>query len=272
MPGAPHAWHWPVMQTSPEFGQSAAVVQPQRPETHTMPGPHGEQSAVFGSQLSLSVPQLHAPSRQPMPAAHAAPHAPQLASSKLSSTQLLPQQVRPLPHAKPSLSAEPHDLQVPDTQTCVAPHSAESVHPHGPLEQVEPQHTPPVLQATPPLPASPQSVHAPATHVCDASGQSAAVVQPQWSPVHALPAPQGVQFAVPPAHAWLAVPHSQPPASQVVPAAQVVLHAPQFASSEVVSVQPPPQHVVPLAHALPAARPSHGTHLDNRHTLSGLPH
>lgn len=272
MPGAPQAWHRPAMQTSPALGQSAAVVQPHWPETHVMPGPHGEQSAVFGSQLALSVPQVHAPSRQPMPAAHAAPHAPQFASSKLSSTQLLPQHVSPLPHAKPSLSAAPHDLQVPDTQTCVAPHCDESVQPQGPLEHVEPQHTPPVLQAAPPLPASPQSVHAPPTQVCDASGQSATVVQPQWSVVHDLPAPHGVQLAVPPAHALLAVPHSQPPASHAVPAAQVVLHAPQLASSEVVSVQPPPQHVVPLAHALPEPRPSHGTHLDPRHTLSGPPH
>lgn len=260
------------MQTSPALGQSAAVVQPHLPETHAIPGPHGVQSVVLGSQLCVRLPQVHAPSRQPMPAAQVAPHAPQFASSNASSTQLPPQHDRPLPHRKPSLSAAPHDLQVPDTQTWVAPQSLERVHPQGPVEHVEPQHTPPVLHASPPLPASPQSVHAPPRQVCEASGQSAAVVQPQWSPVQDLPAPHGVQLAVPDVHALLAVPHSQPPASHVVPAAQVVLHAPQLESSDVVSVQPPPQQVVPSAHALPDARPSHGTHLDPRHTCSGLPH
>jgi hypothetical protein len=163
-------------------------------------------------------------------------------------------------------------LQVPSAHTWVDPHCDEAVHPHGPVEQDDPQHVPPVLHARPPDPASPQSVHAPATHVCDASGQSAAVVQPQCSAVQDRPAAQGVQFAVPPAQILSALPHSHAPPSQSVPAAQVVLQAPQFASSSPVSVQPPPQHVRPSAHALPLPAKSHGTHLDARHTWSGFEH
>ncbi len=233
--------------------------------------------ATHATRHSGPPAQVQLPLEHPseVPESHDAPHAPQLLTSRDTSTHELEQQrlVAPQvrPHA-PQLVAVERLWHVPLQQALPAPHPAAAPHMHRPPTHISPaphagmhvvvMHLPvthdwPVMQRVPHMPQlllsvirfahMPPGQHdAPAAHVADAPHR-------QLPPTHVSPVP----------HAGTQGDRMQVPAVHSSPMAHACPQVPQFAVSVCELTHAAPQHVCPSAHT--SAEPH--LHMPEKHAL-----